>query len=69
MARSSDVEITHGLHDEVVPYENSLRFVREHDNVILHLVPDDHRLKVSHEFLACQFKRMLEELKAFLTEC
>ena len=56
------VEITHGLHDEVVPYENSIRFVREHDNAILHLVPDDHRLKASHDFLACQFKRMIEEL-------
>ena len=60
--QAAHVEITHGLHDEVVPYENSLRFVREHDKVILHLVPDDHRLKASHEFLACQFKRMLEEL-------
>ena len=56
------VEITHGLNDEVVPYGNSIRFVQEHDNTILHLVPDDHRLKASHDFLACQFKRMIEEL-------
>lgn len=56
------VEITHGLNDDIVPYENSIRFFREHANTILHLVPDDHRLKVSHDFLASQFKRFLEEM-------
>lgn len=56
------VEITHGLNDDIVPYENSIRFLREHANTILHLVPDDHRLKASHDFLTCQFKRFLEEL-------
>lgn len=56
------VEITHGINDEIVPVENSIRFARENANTILHLVPDDHRLKTSHDFLAYQFKRFLEGL-------
>ena len=56
------VEITHGVHDDIVPYENSIRFVKEHNDTILHLVPDDHRLKASHDFLACQFQRFLEDI-------
>jgi len=59
---TSNVEITHGLHDDVVPYENSIRYAKEYDDVILHLISDDHRLKSSHKFLAYQFRRFLEEL-------
>lgn len=54
---TTKVEITHGLHDDIVPCEHSIRFAREHANTTLHLVPDDHRLKASHDFLTCQFKR------------
>lgn len=60
---TTKVEITHGLHDDIVPCEHSIRFAREHANTTLHLVPDDHRLKASHDFLTCQFKRFLEEMK------
>ena len=56
------VEITHGMNDEIVPVENGIRFAHENTNTILHLVPDDHRLKASHDFLAYQFRRFLEEL-------
>ena len=59
---TSKVEITHGINDDVVPCENSIRFAREHEGTILHLVPDDHRLKASLDFLACQFRRFVEEL-------
>ena len=59
---TTKVEITHGLHDDIVPCEHSIRFAREHANTTLHLVPDDHRLKASHDFLTCQFKRFLEEM-------
>ena len=55
------VEIVHGMHDDIVPYENSIRFAKEHDSTILHLVPDDHRLKASHDFLACQFRRFIND--------
>jgi len=60
--QTSKVEITHGINDEVVPCENSIRFAKEHEGSILHLVPDDHRLKASLDFLACQFKRFIKEL-------
>lgn len=60
--QTSKVEITHGINDEVVPHENSVRFAREHEGTILHLVPDDHRLKASLVFLACQFRRFIKEL-------
>ena len=59
---TSKVEITHGFNDDVVPYENSIRFAREHEGTVLHLVPDDHRLRASLDFLACQFRRFIEEL-------
>ena len=59
---TSKIEITHGINDEVVPCENSIRFAREHKRTILHLVPDDHRLKASLDFLACQFRRFIGEL-------
>ena len=60
--QTSKVEITHGINDEVVPCENSIRFAKEHEGSILHLVPDDPRLKASLDFLACQFKRFIKEL-------
>ena len=60
--QTSKVEIVHGINDEIVPYENSIRFATEQKETILHLVPDDHRLKASLDFLACQFRRFIEEL-------
>ena len=60
--RASKVEIVHGINDETVPYENSIRFATEQKETILHLVPDDHRLKASLDFLACQFRRFIEEM-------
>lgn len=60
--QTSKVEITHGINDEVVPHKNSIRFAMEHKGTILHLVPDDHRLKASLDFLACQFIRFIKEL-------
>ena len=60
--QASKVEIIHGINDELVPCENSIRFTREQKGTILHLVPDDHRLKASLDFLACQFRRFIDEL-------
>ena len=62
LPRASKVEIVHGINDETVPYENSIRFATEQKETILHLVPDDHRLKASLDFLACQFRRFIEEM-------
>lgn len=62
MPKTACIEIVHGMHDDIVPYENSIRFAKEHNGTILHLVSDDHRLKASHEFLACQFRRFLDAI-------
>lgn len=56
------IEITHGLNDDIVPFENSVRFAKENVGTTLHLVPDDHRLSASHQFLEYQFKRFLREI-------
>lgn len=60
--KTEHIEITHGLNDDIVPFENSVRFAKEHVGTTLHLVPDDHRLSGSHQFLEYQFKRFLEEI-------
>lgn len=60
--KTGNIEITHGLNDDIVPFENSVRFAKENAGTMLHLVPDDHRLSESHQFLEYQFKRFLEEM-------
>ena len=60
--KTEHVEIVHGMHDDTVSYESSIRFAREHDGTILHLVPDNHRLKSSHAFLSNQFRRFLNDI-------
>ena len=60
--KTEHVEITHGINDDIVPFENSVRFAKEQPGTTLHLVSDDHRLGESHQFLEYQFKRFLEEV-------
>lgn len=38
------IEIVHGWHDSLIPYQNVVRFSQEH-NCTLHLVDDEHRLQ------------------------
>lgn len=59
--KTDRIEITHGFSDDIVPYENSVRFAAHHRGTTLHLVDDDHRLGVSHDFLAEQFRRFLKK--------
>lgn len=61
--KTDRVEITHGFGDDVVPFENSVRFAAGHRGSVLHLVDDDHRLGASHEFLAVQFADFLKGLQ------
>lgn len=62
--KTSLIEITHGLNDDVVPFENSVCFARNRQGITLHLVDDGHRLGASHGFLAIHFKLFLETLLA-----
>lgn len=59
--KTARIEITHGFGDDIVPYENSVRFAANHRGTTLHLVDDDHRLGESHDFLAKQFRRFLNK--------
>ncbi len=61
--QTTNIEITHGFQDDIVPFENSVRFATENTGTILHLVHDDHRLSASHGFLAYQFRRFVERIK------
>ena len=55
------VAIVHGLHDEVVPAEHSMRFAREQD-AALHVVRSDHRMHDQVPFLKYLFEYFLIEL-------
>lgn len=61
LPKTARIEITHGFGDDIVPYENSVRFAANHRGTTLHLVDDDHRLSASHDFLAEQFRRFLKK--------
>ncbi|MBK4735239.1 YqiA/YcfP family alpha/beta fold hydrolase [Noviherbaspirillum pedocola] len=55
------VEIVHGWNDAVIPYENSIRFAREHQ-CTLHLVESDHRLNDCIPLLCGWFESFLQRL-------
>lgn len=61
--QTRNIDITHGFQDDIVPFGNSVRFAMENTSTVLHLVPDDHRLSSSHDFLVYQFKRFVERVK------
>jgi alpha/beta superfamily hydrolase len=61
-APNGRVTIIHGVSDDVVPFENSQRFVREHLETELHLIESDHRLNDSLEVVGKVFKHVLENL-------
>jgi fermentation-respiration switch protein FrsA (DUF1100 family) len=61
--RSADcpVTIVHGLQDDVVPIDHSVRYAREYA-ATLHLVPGDHRMHDRLPFLKYLFEYFLIEL-------
>jgi len=59
LPQTDKIEITHGWQDDVVPFENSMRFAKE-NKAILHLLEDNHRLSESLLFLAQSFWFFLE---------
>jgi pimeloyl-ACP methyl ester carboxylesterase len=52
------VTLVHGWHDDVVPYEDSIRFAREYD-AQLHLLDSDHRLHDQMRFIKYLFEYFL----------
>ena len=55
---ASKIEIVHGWSDSVIPFDNSIRFAKQH-NYTLHILDDDHRLGSSLPKLAKLFKAFL----------
>ncbi len=53
--------VVHGWHDEVVPYEHSVRFANEY-NAALHLLDDDHRLHRQLRAVSYLFEQFLIQL-------
>lgn len=53
--------VLHGWNDEVVPYQNAIKFA-EKFKTDLYLCDDDHRLSGSTELLEKEFKKFLKSL-------
>lgn len=58
LPKTNKVQIIHGWNDDVVPFENSIRFANQ-IKATLHLVADNHRLINSHGFLKQAFEALL----------
>src|SRR5690606_34935759 len=56
------VSVVHGWRDEVIPYEQSMRFALE-NRLALHLVESDHRLHGAIPFLRYLFQYFLIEAR------
>ena len=54
------IALVHGWRDEVIPYEQSMRFAKE-NRLALHLVESDHRLHSAIPFLRYLFQYFLVE--------
>lgn len=55
------IEIVHGWHDGIVPYQNSVRFGHEH-KCTLHLVDDEHRLRDRLDMVGQYLSSFLERI-------
>jgi len=56
--KCADIEIIHGWQDEVIPYQNSVKFAKNVD-CSLHLISGDHRLNCSLEIVENLFEQFL----------
>lgn len=57
------IEIVHGWHDSLIPYQNAVRFSRE-NRCTLHLVDDEHRLQNCLPQVGACLKAFLERMAA-----
>lgn len=57
-----NIEIVHGWNDEVVPFDNSIRFAQQ-TKAVLNLIDDNHRLKNSYSFIEKRFEEFLKNIK------
>lgn len=59
--RSPDITLVHGWHDDVVPWERSLRFGKRH-HAAVHLIDGDHRLREALPRVQQLFANLLDRL-------
>ena len=59
------IALVHGWRDEVIPYEESMRFAKE-NKLALHLVESDHRLHSAIPFMRHLFQYFLIESRRVL---
>lgn len=59
--KCQNIEIIHGWHDDIVPFEHSIKFAKL-NSALLHLTADNHRLTNSHELLEHFFLSFLRKL-------
>ena len=59
---TSNIELVVGWHDEVVPVENAIKFGKERSCVV-HVLPDNHRLKDSVYEVSTYFGQFLQKLE------
>lgn len=55
------IELVHGWRDDIIPFDNSVRFGRQHGCTV-HLVDDDHRLGARLETIAGYFALFLQRV-------
>ncbi len=61
--KTTNITIIHGWRDEVIPFNNSVRFgLKNSANVIL--IEDNHRLKKSYSILEEQFLFFLKSIQS-----
>lgn len=59
--KCKNIEIIHGWNDEIVPYNNSIKFGKM-TGATVNLINDNHRLKQSYAFIVKRFEYFLKEI-------
>ncbi|RFF28878.1 alpha/beta hydrolase [Wenzhouxiangella sediminis] len=59
--KSRQVAVVHGWHDDIIPWQHSLRFA-EANKAALHLLDSDHRLESALAQLKAVFKQFLDRV-------
>lgn len=59
--RTAQISVVHGWHDEIIPWQHSLRFA-ETSAASLHLLDSDHRLESALPDLKAIFRRFLHRI-------
>lgn len=59
--KCNHIEIIHGWDDEIVPYQNSIKFGQQ-TKAVVNLIDDNHRLKNTYAFMEKRFDEFLQNV-------